>query len=391
MMNDTRKFDIYDTISWMSPKDPAYCRAQLIAAHSALLSQVCRTYYVEDINHGAIRKIVTILNSISYMYLCGDTIPSKWNATDPLNTWIEYDEEEVKTCLDKYDMYVYSRYVSFDRLRRALPNRSEDSISTAEASAPVKSSVSSVPQVEFRTLTDKSDLYIQCPAVPQFDSASIWAAGQIDGTSYTVYRSYPLIPTKQNEISATTDLAQMRDSDLLRLFPNQFIPTRAPVMYTPCDGIELHPVLGLLIPIQGFSREDIIANIIQYPHLFKLLKYSDTAVPTSFYTTIEVNGTLYNVTDIWRDLSDSKRIPYNKDFIKEYVVRRYLLERDVLHMEHRYSMYGTLDPFLTLFTSVEGYADLGYTDPIELSKKCVASRISYKRSRNPVLRRLSDE
>ena len=49
-------------------------------------------------------------------------------------------------------------------------------------------------------------------------------------------------------------------------------------------------------------------------------------------------------------------------------------------------MYGTLDPFLTLFTCPEEYEHMGYTDVYQIARNCVESRVSYKQSRDPVLR-----
>ena len=76
--------------------------------------------------------------------------------------------------------------------------------------------------------------------------------------------------------------------------------------------------------------------------------------------------------------------------MKEYVVRRYLLERDISNVQHRYPLWGSLDPFLTLFMPPDEYIKYGYTDIIDLARKCVESRVSYRKSRNPIVRRLSN-
>ena len=125
-------------------------------------------------------------------------------------------------------------------------------------------------------------------------------------------------------------------------------------------------------------------------HIFRLLKETNDGVAT-FYSTIEIDGQLQNVLDIWDTLPESKVIPKTADFLKEYVVRRYLLERDVKKINHKYPLYGSLDPFLTLFTTPEEYSKLGYKDCEDLARKCVQARIRYKQSRNPILRRISDE
>ena len=213
---------------------------------------------------------------------------------------------------------------------------------------------------------------------------------RVSGRSYTIYPSIPKIPTKQNEISVTTEVSMIQDADLRRLYPNVLIRTRAACMYDQVPGIKLDPVLGLILPIAGYTEEQLVDNLVKYPHLFKLMKEVDGTLK-SFYSTIEIDGTLKKVSDVWNDFPESKVIPYTKDFVKEYVVRRYLLERDIDGVEHRYKLYGTLDPYLTLFAPVENYLNLGYTDIIGIARACVNARVSYKRSRNPVLRRLADE
>ena len=49
-------------------------------------------------------------------------------------------------------------------------------------------------------------------------------------------------------------------------------------------------------------------------------------------------------------------------------------------------MFGILDPYLTLFTTAADYQQWGL-DPLDVAKRCVSSRVSYRRSRNPTLRK----
>ena len=77
------------------------------------------------------------------------------------------------------------------------------------------------------------------------------------------------------------------------------------------------------------------------------------------------------------------------DFIKEYVTRRYILERDIKHIDHKYPIFGDLSPFLTLFMPRENYESLGY-DTEDIAIRCIISRVDYKKSRNPVIRRLNN-
>lgn len=372
---------------------PPVLRGNMSTAHSNAISQFLTTYsggYIER------KSIVHILNCISYMYVSGDTLPADWDIQNPCEGFINITDEELlmQTLGDLYiesekslDWRSADSQIEIQQIVDAVPSRPP--VAEAESLSPVKATTNYVT-TEVTKISDKSDLYIQSPLVPQFDIKTPWKYGYVDGQLYTIYTSLPLIPKKQTEVSATTNIDMMSTSDLKKLFPSNFIQTRASVMYEEHEGMTLDPVIGLIIPIEGFTETEVADNIIKYPHLYKLLKQVDGELK-SFYSTIEIDGELHKVTDIWDTLPESKVIPYNKDFIKEYVVRRYLLERDVKHVEHRYKMYGTLDPFLTLFTTIDDYIHMGYNDPVELARSCVKARVSYKQSRNPVLRRLSDE
>ena len=122
-------------------------------------------------------------------------------------------------------------------------------------------------------------------------------------------------------------------------------------------------------------------------HLYRLRKISPEGVVSKFFTTIEIDGECYPVEDVWDVLPESKCIPRTAEFVKEYVVRRYLLEEQA-GVKHNYRMFGSLDPFLTLFMPYTQYAERGYTDVLSIVKQCVVSRVNYKQSRNPILRRI---
>ena len=76
-------------------------------------------------------------------------------------------------------------------------------------------------------------------------------------------------------------------------------------------------------------------------------------------------------------------------WVKEYVIRRYLLEEEI-GISHSYKIAGSLDPFLTLFMPANKYIERGYPDVLEIVKQCVTSRIRYKQSRSPILRRIEE-
>lgn len=389
---------------------PPAIKGKLSTIHATVMDQFLSTYTNK---HTEKLYVVHAINCISYMYISSDSLPFGWREDDPIHTFYNYDDDFLEESLSKINMYITTKDIDWTNV---TPVESSGSISSdlpaieitpvapsvtlatpkqtqmAIGTLPVIDQVSSVYQSPILNLinpTDKSDLYIQPPAVPRFDSAHPIVAGVIDDCAYTIYPSYPIIPTKQNEISMTTDVNKMSDQDLRRLFPNCLIRTRSACMYEPCDGLVMDSKLGVLIPVEGYTKSQLIDNLVRYPHIFRLLKVVNGTLD-SFYSTIEIGGELYKISDVWKTLPESDVVPYTKEFVKEYVVRRYLLERDIKGIQHKYPMYGSLDPFLTLFTTVDDYANFGYTDPVQIARNCVLARVAYKKSRNPIMRRLQN-
>ena len=357
-------------------KYPPAIRSKLSTIHSDIISWAVDNFqgtYKER------RAIIQIMNSISYICLSGDSVPDNWNSSDPLVNSPVVDDYICRNYLG--DVYILEKNVVWDIEKTNLSPSKTESFNTKHPIKLAELSDDVLP-------TPKEDLFIQSPKIPRFDKHKVWLSGYIGDELFEIYESLPLIPTKQNEIAVTTDVNRFTKSDLLKLYPNCFIQTRAACMYRPVEHITLHPQFGLLIPIDGFSEDQVLNNIIEYPHLYKLYRLIDDNL-VSFYSSIEIDGILYNVSDIWEELPESSVIPYSPDFIKEYVTRRYLLERDVKHMNHKYPIFGDLSSFLTLFMPKEDYESLGY-DVEELAKQCIMSRVKYKRSRNPVIRRLNN-
>lgn len=237
-------------------------------------------------------------------------------------------------------------------------------------------------------LTPQHAVSLKHPAIPQIDySKAPWISGVVNGEEYAIYESLPRIPTIQNEISVTTDSSIMRDRDFLNLFPNHVMHTRRPAMYEKVDGLYYDPDIGTILPIEGYTLEQCIDNVIQYPHLFQLKRFVKNEW-VMFSSYIEINGELLPSVSAWNDIPDSKKIPAHPEYIYEYVLRRYLLERDIGKVYHKYDIWGTLDPFLTLFASADWYAKHGYKDSLDIAKKCVDSRVSFLRSRNPIIRKI---
>lgn len=392
-------------------------------AHSAVVTYV----YDNFKNTKKYKKqIVDVLNYLTFCILENSFPPFQWNPSDPLSVidddidtdaveeglgdlyladdaieWsgipLSDDTEEVTSSVQEEPK---SESVDYTQLMYKRKSNTSTYSEPASAQATTTNTVVNRPLKEYRQnqapqeykapkSTPKEDLYIQPPKYPTFDISKIWMSKVLNGRDkLVIYTTLPEIPTKQNEISVTTNLNAMTDSELLNLFPDHVIHTRSPKMYEKQEGLDYDEDLGIIIPIEGFTKEEIVDNIIQYPHLYKLKKFNSEGKLVNFYTTLEIDGELIPVSEVWNTLPESKLIPCDSEFAKEYVVRRYLLEEE--HgVQHRYKLFGTLDPFLTLFMPPNLYNKRGYTDSIHLAKACVNSRIRYKQSRNPILRRMN--
>ena len=358
---------------------PKNIKGKLSSLHSDIITYVSNNY---DGSHDMRMRTVCLLNTVSRYLIDGDALPTGWDPHKPFQKIVVESDLDLRDQLG--DVYINPKNVNWD-----IQISSSTQPSVENHSYRVLPPKKSQSKIKISEETDKSDLYISPPAVPQFDVNKPWASTIIDGTQYCIYTSLPVVPTKQNEISVTTNVDLFSESQLLHLYPLNFIKTRSPVMYDLVSGISYHKDLGVLLPIEGFTDQEILDNVIKYPHLFKLSKLKDGEA-ISFYNTVEINGQLERVSDVWKELPDTSKIPYTAEFVKEYVVRRYLLERDLRRVKHKYPLYGNLDPYLTLFSTTSDYISWGHSDVIEIAKQCVRSRVAYKQSRNPVLRRIEN-
>ena len=372
---------------------PARIRAKLSTLHSSVI-----TYVVSNFKNTAKykRQVVDTLNTISVYIKNNDALPSDWSVSNPLTNLELLDSSfcedtlgnlciKVKDIIWDVQESETDEQISTDTVVTAK-TLSEDTVTSSKV-------VSVKPKRDIGVVvspTPKENLYIKPPTIPQFDASKPWLQSQLNQNVYTIYESLPIIPVNQSQISVTTDVSKMTIMDMMKLYPNHFIRTRAATMYENHNGLTLDDDIGIILPIVGFSPTQVKDNIIKYPHIYKLTRYMNNKF-TSFYSNIEIDGELHDTLSIWDSLPDSKKMPRNSEFIKEYVVRRYLLERDILGVEHKYPLFGTLEPFLTLFTTSDDYIRLGYTDVTDIAKQCVISRVSYKRSRNPILRMVYNE
>ncbi len=353
---------------------PPKIKARLSTLHAEII-----TYVINNFRNTNQYKsnIISLMNTVSYYLICGDSLPANWSPNNPFENIEIIDSSEYEDKLGG-NLFLELRDISWD-------------IEESEHSTDIKKSdmKQSVTKSNCRRSepTPKENLYIKPPTFPQFDITKPWLNMQKDGTAYTIYKTLPIIPENQSQISVTTDVSIMTKSDLMNLYPNCFIRTRAATMYEKHDGLDFDNDIGTIIPISGFTVEQVRENIIKYPHFYKLQRLVDGKC-VSFYSNIEIDGILYDTLEVWDSIPDSKSMPKNSDFIKEYVVRRYLLERDILGIQHKYPLFGSLDPFLTLFTTPSDYIKFGFEDVEDVARQCVISRVQYKQSRNPILRKV---
>lgn len=382
-------------------------------------------------------QVVKALNILLYCIIAHEAPPFDWKSSDPFETMPNYPDELVEgtvgiflLSVDAIEWDVTPVDTDYNFLDQASKESEIESGTPVEATTfenlvapaiePVVEPVVEEPKQEstfipapapnYHTMqsiisgsyndtlqkvptainyneTPKEDLYIQPPKYPQFDFNKPWLSMEDKGDQLVIYTTLPEIPTKQNEISVTTDPNRMTDSEFMNLYPKQFIRTRSPIMYEKQKGMDFDEELGCILPIKGFTKKEVLNNIIQYPHFYKLKRIVDGEI-VSMYEDIEVDGELWSVKSVWDSLPESLKIPKQSDFIKEYVVRRYLLEESK-GIKHKYPMYGTLQPFLTLFMPADMYIKRGYKDTLQIAKQCVNSRVSFKRSRNPILKRVN--
>lgn len=355
---------------------PKSVKGQLSTLHAEVISYVCSHF---SRSYSYRKCVVNTMNSLSYYILSGDSLPPSWASNNPLEGLPLIDSDICKDVIGS--LYILEKDVLWDIDPADCDVQSP--LSKTPTSLINVDSKPSPSTTNFIDPTPKQDLYIQPPVTPTFRYDKPWMSYKVNGEPFVIYTSLPEIPTKQNEISVTTDVNKLTDSDLLNLYPNRFIQTRAKEMYSPHPNMLYDDCLGSILRIDGFTDDQLKDNIVRYPHIFRLYKVVNEDI-VSFYNTVEIDGKLYDTKDVWADITS---YPYSSDFAKEYTVRRYLLERDVAQIDHKYPIFGSLDPFLTLFTTPKDYQNLGYNDPIEMAKQCVIARVKYKQSRNPMIRK----
>lgn len=374
-------------------KSPTKHKAKISKLHSTLISYVCN-HYTNTAKYR--QKVTDALNILTYCVMDNEVPPFDWTSESPLSTMPDIDMDMVANILR--DIYLTPEAIEWDI--SATDIQSEVKVEPVQKPVvaeskpivkknPVDNIVVTQPEIKQQSTnqgTQKEDLYIKSPMYPRFDYDKPWISQQDGLDKLVIYTTLPEIPTKQNEISITTDVNMISNSELMKLYPTKLIRTRSPIMYEPVEGLNIDSELGLILPIEGYTESQLIDNIIRYPHIYQIKRIVGESIQ-SFYTHIEVNNELLPIEEIWDSLPESQVIPKQSEFIKEYVVRRYILESEA-GVSHTYNMYGTLLPYLTLFMPSDMYCARGYTDVVGMARQCVESRVSFKRSRNPILRRL---
>jgi len=384
-------------------------KGTLSSLHSSVITYVIAHYegtkkYKE--------QVVKILNIITYAVYAAEPLPLDWSPQNPFvnipiveddaiqevlgNIYLTVDgiEWDIEPVTHPQENVTELKPVTNSEKKSYIVKEPTQSLFTPVTSAGSIKSATSTPTQDLSVKpTDPLDLYLQAPEVPQFDINKPFISGVDGADKLVIYTTLPEIPRRQRDISVTTDINKMSDSDLMNLFPNHFIRTRAECMYDDV-GLDTDELFGNIIPIEGYTKEQVLKCIIEYPHLYKLARHQSglqagTNYP-AFYGWMEIEGELIPTMDIWDTLPVSKQIPRQAEYVKEYVVRKYLLDRDINNYYFKYPLFGDLQPFLTLVMPAEEYIKRGY-DPLEIAKQCVRSRVAFKQSRNPVLRRLNKD
>lgn len=387
-------------------KYPPAVKGVLSSHHSSIVLYAARNFRSTKKFR---RQVINTMNTITYHIVNGEETPAGWSESNPLldddklvdefeakeqlkslfidEADVDWDVEEAEYEASATVLKPKSTTVNFPPdIPVQLHRVGQPDVLTTFAEIPAVIANSEKP----KRVCNIEDLSIQPPQYPQMDFSTPWFKGNYMGVEYAIYPSLPAIPTKQREISITTDVSIIPEAALLDLYPAEVMQTRGSDMYQPVEGLKFDPRLGVLLQVDGFTEAQVIDNIIRYPHLYNIRRVVD-GKQIAFHKMIEIDGQLVNTGDVWDTLDDTNYLPKSTSFVKEYVIRRYLLERDVKGVDHISKIFGDLSPFLTLFMPSDAYSEFGYSDSADIARQCVTARVKYKQSRSPVLRRFTDE
>ena len=379
-------------------KDISYlfsiCRTEGAKSRKSFFYCLCYVYYIHTSND----YTIDIYNFDNILSLSNE-IKSKSDDWKPIVVELISNKS---FSIDGYDPDVKD----FQECREAYQIKSTIE-TTSEKSNDDAGETSNIHDVADTYSSDEmvlDDIVLATKPYQRFDTSRVWKKVYDDcGRPMNMYATLPIIPKKQRDISVTTNVDRMSKSELLNLYPKTS-PVNGfrshPIFRQQYEGFTTDPIFGFIPKIEGFTEEQVIDNIIKYPSLDSTTrlkirpKTTNMKYPQPFYHDIEIDGELIDCKKITEEICE--RIPDISRFIHagaayypiiwDYIVRRYLLERDILHMEHKYPMYGDLQPFASLCLSADEYVKRGYTDDIEeFAYNHVKSRIHYLESINPVI------
>lgn len=414
--------------SFLSSKD--FCRNASLASQSEVLVQIFLKFemgdLLDDINIQ--NNVKKLLNYLLYIDKCGDSLPDKFLTPDTISQVLKegfdnsafavYDyfqvQEELgdlavtcKFCVDsvsednnillnlvnpKFEGKDTKSSIKSSKTQSAaiLP-KSNDVLGKGKKKKVTSNKKARQDKLDFGK--DDVDFWIasvslERPLFPQPDYSKIELSFEDGGQEYCIYGE-AVLPWTQSHISCVSDVNQFKDSDVKRLFPPIRLYTRSPFMYQQHDNLDYVHGLGVIIPIPGFTEEQLKRNLVKYPHFdipdrWVTVNGKETCIP--FWQHIEIDGEMHKTTSVWGEFPGTENLPKTEAFMNEFVVRRYILEMEYHNVEFKHRMRGTLGEFLTLYNDMDYYSDLGY-DPIEIGRQCIKSRQSYKYTRNPVIRK----
>lgn len=356
---------------------------------------LCYVYYIHTSNDHTIN-----IYDFDSIYSLSDEIKSKSDDWKPIVVELISNKS---FSIDDYDPDVKD----FQECREAYQIKSTSETTSEKSDDDDVVETSNINDVEDTYSSDEmvlDDIVLATKPYQRFDTSRVWKKVYDDcGRPMNMYATLPIIPKRQRDISVTTNVDRMSKSELLNLYPKT-TPVKGfrshPIFRQQYEGFTTDPIFGFIPKIEGFTEEQVIDNIIKYPSLDSTTrlkirpKTTSMKYPQPFYHDIEIDGELIDCKKITEEICE--RIPDISRFIHagaayypiiwDYIVRRYLLERDILHMEHKYPMYGDLQPFASLCLSADEYVKRGYTNDIEkFAYNHVKSRIHYLESINPVI------
>lgn len=342
------------------------------------------------------KNIIECINKVAYLIVTGESLPDGWTV-DRLNDGLpDIDSGGMLETLG--DCYIYITDITWDITDHNFSTTPVINLADLQPTAITAGGkiTPKVPALASKPVYESSieDIYLM-PKTPQFDIKDINRSKTIDELQYVLYNSVPRIPTKQCEVSMTTNVDEMTEKELLALFPTKLLYPRSAELYADIPGVKRDEQLGNLILINGYTEKQMVENIIKYPFIHNLKRLGKSANgyrQVDFWKYIEIDGELQKTLEVWDNNSKFRTLPKNKAIIEDVVVRNYLLRQDSrAKQKYQFGIYGELQPFLMLFMPAEMYAEYGYTDSVELARQCVIARVNFIKSRNPVLRKLEEE